>query len=31
MMEEALVCLRERRGTKLVSAFFEIARTMEAA
>jgi LysR family transcriptional regulator, low CO2-responsive transcriptional regulator len=27
VMEEALICLRERRSGKLVDAFFEIART----
>ncbi|SPH18469.1 HTH-type transcriptional activator CmpR [Defluviimonas aquaemixtae] len=29
-MEEALVCLRERRGGKLVQAFFEVARDLTA-
>lgn len=28
VMDEALVCLRERRGGKLVQAFFDIAREM---
>lgn len=28
MMDEALICLRERRGSKLVNAFFEIARKL---
>lgn len=28
VMEEALICLRERRSGKLVDAFFEIARTV---
>lgn len=30
-MDEALVCLRERRASKLVQAFFELARSAEAA
>ncbi|MBN8633066.1 MAG: LysR family transcriptional regulator [Rhodobacterales bacterium] len=29
MMDEALICLRERRDSKLVNAFFEIARTLQ--
>lgn len=28
MMDEALICLRERRASKLVNAFFEIARKL---
>ncbi len=28
VMDEALVCLRDRRGGKLVQAFFDIARDM---
>ena len=31
VMDEALVCLRERRGTKLVRTFFDIARGLAAA
>ncbi|MBC7142880.1 MAG: LysR family transcriptional regulator [Rhodobacteraceae bacterium] len=31
VMDEALVCLRDRRGGKLVQAFFDIAREMAAA
>ena len=31
LMEEALICLRERAGGKLVSAFLEISRTMAEA
>ncbi|MCL5778651.1 LysR substrate-binding domain-containing protein [Limibaculum sp. FT325] len=30
-MDEALICLRERRGGKLVHAFFEIARRLATA
>ncbi|MGB5838169.1 MAG: LysR substrate-binding domain-containing protein [Albidovulum sp.] len=30
MMEETLICLRQRRGGKLVSAFLEIAQSMAA-
>lgn len=31
MMQETLICLRERRGGKLVNAFLEIARSQTAA
>jgi len=31
MMDEALICLRERRDSKLVHAFFEIARALRPA
>lgn len=31
MMDEALICLRERRESKLVHAFFEIARKLRPA
>jgi hypothetical protein len=30
LMDEALICLRERSGGKLVRAFFEIARSVSA-
>jgi DNA-binding transcriptional LysR family regulator len=31
LMDEALICLRERSGGNLVRAFFEIARSVSAA
>ncbi len=31
LMDEALICLRERSNGKLVSAFFDIARSLAKA